>query len=512
MATTPRGKSNARRATSRSKKPATIDLDAKDVKDNSTSDTGSVTNNDGKKPIPVSSSAKSSPPNQATKTQVSDAGSPKKSDTPQQKKTSPSVPSVDPKKVEKTSSVNKFEEKPKTSEKEPSKSSATKPAGATSKKPKHPNNSGGFGKLAAAGIIGGLITLGGAGAMQYSGMLQGLGNGEPANPAPLVDLSPLEEKLAAMQSKIDQLETATAQPNSDAGSKPVDLSTIKERIAALENAPAPVSGDGGGITVGEITKLQTAYDDLTSKSEILASRLSTLETSEPVQTDTSTITSLINSAIAPISNSAKQTGSKIEQVEGKIASLTKKIDEEVDARINAFDEKLKNAATGEKLAKSVAINALKSAVENGQPFSAALTSLETLAGSSKPLEKLKPFADNGIATNKQLLDEFHNIQGSILAAASNDPDASISDRLMLSLQSLVTISSDEALPGGSPEAVISRIDANLKSDNFGAAISEWKTLPDPAQQLSKAWIDKLDQRMDADRQMYKLMKSLQATN
>ena len=355
--------------------------------------------------------------------------------------------------------------------------------------------------------MGGLITLGGAGVMQYSGLLPDLGRGNAPDIPPVTDLLPLQGKLDALQEQISKIvKTAKNKPVIPV----VDLTAISTRLTVLEDAPklaALAPGSNTGLT-NELQKIREMVSDLTLKSVTLANRLAMLEDGGANQLDRAAVDALIVTSMAPLLNIIDQSKPRLEQIENSVAALTKKIDEDVDARINAFDKKLKNAATGEKLAKSVAISALKSAVEEGQPFSSVLTSLETLAGSSKPLEKLKPFASQGVRTNRQLVEEFHDLQSAMELAAANNPEAGLSERLMASIQSLVTISSSETQSGGSPRAIISRIGANMNSGNFGAAISEWKTLPDPARQVSKSWIDNLVARMDTDRQMYKLMKKL----
>lgn len=507
MATPPRGNANNRRSNSRPKKPTTIDLDAKDVKDTSAPkpDTADAKNTGQKAATPSTAKPAAKPAAAqapADKTSSSNKTSPNKTSP---NKTGATGPKVTPATPDKTSaqSSKPAEVKSKTSQKPAAKKpEPVKKPTPDAPKPKQAKSGGtGFGKMAAAGIIGGVITLAGAGALQYNNMLPNFGQSAVA-PATL-DLSPLETKIAALESQLANLD------GQDQAA--VDLEPIVSRLIKLENAPAPLSDDGtvttDGQTVQQIEQLKAGLDDLQASTQKLASQLETQSTVAPDQAATG---SLIDAALAPLTKSTQDITSKLADLEGKFGALTSKIDVEVNARIDQFDEKLKNAATGEKLAKSVAINSLKSAVENGEPFSAALTSLETLSGPSEPLEGLKAFARKGVPTNASLLNEFRDLQSTIVLAASNDPDAGITDRMMTSLRSLVTISSDEALPGGTPEAIVSRIDANLKSQNFGAALSEWKTLPEPGQQASKDWMAKVNQRIDADRQLFKLMETLKS--
>jgi len=477
MANTPRGKRNQRQTTSTAKKPKTIDLDAKDVKSTPPADpkTGSAT---------TTGSGKLSKSIPRT--------------TPAIKSTRVKEPLKD--KPQKSSGYTKTQSAKPAGARNPTSASTSKSDKPVPTPPIPANNNTGFGKLAAAGVVGALVTLGGAGAMQYNGLLPSPGGASQS--AQRVDLTPLQSQIAALQSRLDGLGETPVPP--------IDLTPIETRISALEKVPAPASAPQISTeTTSRLQVLKGELDTLGISAGELTTRLERLENVEPTALDTSAVGVLIDTAIAPLLSSSEKNATKFGELENQFSALTKKIDEEVDARINKFDEQLKNAATGEKLAKSVAINALKSAMVNGNPFSAALVSLETLTGPSTPLDMLKPYATTGIATGKNLLNGFRDLQSSILLAASNNPNAGLGDRVLSSIRSLVTISSDEALPGDSPEAVISRIEAALKAGDYGAAASEWQVLPEPSRQVSSSWSEKLNQRLEAERQMAELLLIVQ---
>ena len=541
MATTPRAANTRRKTSSRTKKPVTVDLDADQVKEvapaSADTKTGeAVRSKDAtaqarKNKAAASSSrssnaasagtatAKSTTTSTLAKDQASTSsagGDVKKADTKGENivSSSPSHSSASKSSSSKSSaSGNKTSgskgEPKSTTGKQPQASPEAVIAAATT----NPANSGtGFGKLAAAGIIGGLISLIGAGALQYSGMLPNMAGNtivkeNITQPAVAVDIGPLEAKLAELQSQMQKLGEVKAPE--------VDLTPIVSRIANLENA-APVQATDASLVekfANQLKSIEGEVETLQTNSGQMRARLDDVG---PTGLDQAATDGLIKAALAPLAEQitplkqqSRQTASKLVELESKFASLTTKIDEEVDERINRFDEKLKNAATGERLAKSVAINALKSAVDNGEPFSAALSSIETLSGPSETLDKLKPVASGGVASTKTLLNEFHDLQNSILMAATSDPDAGLTDRLMSSIQSLVTVTSSEALPGDSPKAVISRIEANLKSDNLALAMDEWKSLPQPARDISNSWAEKLGKRIAAQQQLKALIEALQ---
>ncbi|MCP4046934.1 MAG: hypothetical protein GY732_13215 [Gammaproteobacteria bacterium] len=279
---------------------------------------------------------------------------------------------------------------------------------------------------------------------------------------------------------------------------------------ALDNSGS--SPDTSLQIADQLNTVKTELEGLKTSSGQLATRLDDLAaTSSNTTPSTEQVEAVTAPLINPLVEATGQNNEKIARLEKEIAAIIARIDEDLVSRIDQFGEKLKNAATGEKLARSVAVNALKSALDNGEPYSAALASVETLTGSSDALELLRPHASAGIPTAKSLLKDFHNLQGNLLLAASSDGDAGLSDRLMLSIKSLVTVSSDQPLAGNSPEAVISRIEVNLRKANLEQALAEWSSLPDPAQKVSQAWVEKLKRRNNADNQMLDLLKSIQAS-
>jgi hypothetical protein len=513
MATTPRRKSNRTTSSTRAKKPTTIDLDAVEIKDSAASNKSDVINeavetktDENEDTKPVVSESKTTPKQTkaasgtAKQTQSSAAKTVPKATTA--KTTSPKAtaePAVD---------VN------------PSITSDT-----PDKAKKKPDNSGaGFGKLVAAGLIGSAITLGGAGYMQYAGYLPLITNNEDSSgaqePVTLPDLAPLQAKIAELQLKLE---------NQPVLENPViDLSPIETRLANVEdslvkslNSLASAETSLANLSTNsnsevnlqlaqEMAKIKADLNKLRSSGQQLTIKLAALpeaSTNSPLTSEN--ISEIVTPLLSPLAKAEDQNKQEISELKSSINAISGRIDKELVSRIEQIDAKLKNTASGERLAKSIAINALKSALESGKPYSAALASVETLTGASEPLEQLRPKASAGIATTETLLNEFHEMQSKLLLAANNDGDAGLSDRVMFSIKSLVTISSDKPLSGDTPEAIISRIDAGLKSGNLEQALVEWNSLPEPSQSISQIWADKLKQKNSSDQRMLELMKSIQ---
>jgi hypothetical protein len=506
MATTPRRKSNRTTSSTRAKKPTTIDLDAVEIKDSAASNKSDVINeavetetdeNGDTKPV-VSESETTPKQTRATSGTAKQTRSNASKTTPKAAIAKVTAPSAT---EEPAVNVN------------PSIASET------------PDSSGaGFGKLVAAGLIGSAITLGGAGYMQYAGYLPLITNNEDSSsaqePVTIPDLAPLQAKIAELQLKLE---------NQPVRENPViDLSPIETRLANVEdslvkslnslasaetslaNLSTNSNSDVNLQLAQEMAKIKADLDKLRSSGQQLAIKLAALPEANTNSSLTSeNISEIVTPLLSPLAKAEDQNKQEISELKSSINAISGRIDKELVSRIEQIDAKLKNTASGERLAKSIAINALKSALESGKPYSAALASVETLTGASEPLEQLRSKASAGIATTETLLNEFHEMQSKLLLAANNDGNAGLSDRVMFSIKSLVTISSDKPLSGNTPEAIISRIDAGLKSGNLKQALVEWNSLPEPSQSISQIWADKLKQKNSSDQRMLELMKSIQ---
>ena len=284
MARNPRGKHTQRRTTSRAKKPVTIDLDAKDVK------------------VTPTAQAKSAASTSVPKTGMKTAAKPStaKVETPKSKTAASTTAS-------KSSTNNK----------------STNFSGKSSPTPKPANNNSGFGKMAAAGLVGGIISLIGASALQNAGILPSSAptsaqqSSTGSSTTQSVDLTPLQDKISQLQSQIDKLSSATP-----AAAPAVDLKPIEKRISTLENAPKPqtsssVSTPAGPSAqttkqLGELQssldglqastkKLETGLQELSTSSEGVAAKIKSFETAMSDDSGTNDlISTAIESAIAPL--------------------------------------------------------------------------------------------------------------------------------------------------------------------------------------------------------------------
>lgn len=310
---------------------------------------------------------------------------------------------------------------------------AAQPAAPIHAEPRRTSNSGAL----AAGILGGLITLLGAGGLQYAGFLPALGpgGGETAVEQSLAsDVEAIKAQLAAAPS----------------ASATVDLGPLEARITELEKKAAET---GNGATA-DLSGLDAQIANLTDEIATLKSALAdTKQSTEAAKSELST-------------------------------------------RIEAAEKKIDEPASDVQLARAVAVTALKTAIDRGGPFLAELDALKSIAATDPAVTGLAGDAALGVSPRADLVRDFPATADAMLEATRHsDPDQGIFSRLMDSASSAIRIRPVGSVEGDGPEAVVARIEDKLTNGDLKGASLEWQALPEPAKTAGADFKTRLDQRI-----------------
>lgn len=273
----------------------------------------------------------------------------------------------------------------------------------------------------AAGIVGGLVALAAAGAMQYAGYLPAPTPKPVA--APAADTGALEAELAALKNQVASLAARPAAPVAD-------TTALESRLAALEARPA----DAPTTDLAPLEQKLTALDGQLSQLE--GAMAGADEKQQSIQT-------------------------------GLIDRLQK-----VETEVN--DPSRRNA-----VARAIAASGLKAAIDRGGSF---VTELETFAGvaaDETAVTGLKPFAEAGVPTRAALAAAFPDAANAVLAALNKpDPSLGFAERLWSSALSLVKVRPVGEVEGDTPEALLARSENALKAGDLEKALAEWNRLPE----------------------------------
>lgn len=295
----------------------------------------------------------------------------------------------------------------------------------------------------AAGILGGLIALLGAGSLQYGGYLPALGPERTGDTGALASLS---NEIEALKTRLAETPAANT----------VDLQPIETRIAALEKG----TSDAGSATVGNPEAVSKLEGDVTRLSTELAA---------------------LREAIARTTEAVSATESQLTE------------------RIAAAEQKLDEPRSDVEMARAVAVSSLKTAIDRGGSYLAELEAFASIAPDDPSVAGLREHAAIGVAARSDLVRDFQPTADAILDAVHQpDGDQGIFNRLMSSATSAIRVRPVGSIEGDTPEAVVARIENKLQNGDFKGAQIEWQTLPEAGQAAAVEYKRKLDTRVTVE--------------
>ncbi len=134
-------------------------------------------------------------------------------------------------------------------------------------------------------------------------------------------------------------------------------------------------------------------------------------------------------------------------------------------------------ATAERIVLALELGNLKRAMDRGAPFVRELAEVRKVAGTRFDLAPLAKYADAGLPTLPELTLSFRPVANAILDAESQKGDGTVVDRLLSGAKSFVRVRKTTAAPDDtSPEAVVARIEAALKSGRLADVATEAKAV------------------------------------
>ncbi|MBB3966898.1 COG4223 family protein [Rhizobium metallidurans] len=301
---------------------------------------------------------------------------------------------------------------------------------------------GGTSGLIAAGIVGGLIALVGAGAIQYAGLLPG--SSAPEAPSP--EIASLSGEIDGLKQSVANLAAAPqAAPGNDA---------LESRLAALETAAKTTQASGPGADSATVDALNQKISDLTSELDQL------------------------RGAVSQATEQRATNGAALEQ------------------RLAAAEQKLSEPRQDVAVAKAIAAAALKAAIDRGGPFVAELDTYAGVSPEDAVVADLGNFAETGVPSRAELIRQAPDVATAIVESVNKpDPNESWSDRLMAGAKSLVKVRPVGNIEGDSVEAIAARMEDKVKNGDLPGAANEWTTLPVDAKQASAAFKQSLDARI-----------------
>ncbi|WP_027144597.1 COG4223 family protein [Mesorhizobium sp. WSM3626] len=328
----------------------------------------------------------------------------------------------------------------------------------------------------AAGIIGGVIALVGAGGLQFAGLL-----GAPGS-APGASLAGVNGEIASLKSEIADMREAG---NNNGASAKVDglssgLDQVKSDVAALKSA---VEQGGAGDNAG-----LAALGDKVKQIETTVAALGKAGSTAPVDLGP------LNEKMAGLDALVKSTGEAAKAQEGRLAAL--------EQSVSQLSGKVDAQASQPKVALAIAASALKAALDRGAPFSAELDTLAAISPDAPQLATLRPYAEKGVPTRTEIASQMDAAANAMVAAATPvDQNAGFLQNLMSSAESLVKVRPIGAVEGAGAPETVARMEVAVTQGDYAKALSEYDTLPQAVKAAGADFAGKLKARIEVETQV-----------
>ncbi|TPI45167.1 phage tail protein [Mesorhizobium sp. B2-9-1] len=326
----------------------------------------------------------------------------------------------------------------------------------------------------AAGVVGGVIALAGAGLLQAVGLLGSSGPGEESLDSVNGEIASLKTEIAGLKesggtsAKVDGLSSA--------------LDQIKADVAALKSS-AGQGGDGAALKAlgNKVGQIETTVAELQKNGNAAPADLGPL-----------------NEKIAGLDALVKSAGDAAKAEDGRVAAL--------EQSVSQLSGKVEAQASQPKIALAIAASALKSALDRGAPFATELDTFAAIAPDAPELPALRSYAEKGVPTRATIAAEADAAATAMVDAAKPvDQNAGFFQSLVSSAESLVKVRPVGAVEGKGVPETVARMEVAVNQGDYAKALSEYDTLPDAAKTAGADFAGKLKARLEVEKQLETLI-------
>jgi hypothetical protein len=341
----------------------------------------------------------------------------------------------------------------------------------------------------AAGIVGGVIALLGAGGLQFSGLLPSPGATVTVPAGDGEAIAALKTEIAALKEDLDTVKAAPRGDTAKLSQSVADLASgVKGVTSALDQVKADVTALKSAVESGSAGD-GAAVQALNSKLTQLEASVAAL--GQGGQGVSQQVIDAINQKIAEVSAAASAATEVAKAGEGRLAAL--------EQSVAGLSDQIAKQAAQPKVALAIAAAALKSAIERGGTFTAEVETFAAIAPDAPELPALRDIAAKGIASRADLIAEADEAANAMIAASEVvDDDAGFWDRLLASAESLIKVRPIGAIEGETVPAKVARMEVAVKAGDFTKAVAEYDTLPATSKAAGQAFADKVKARLAAE--------------
>jgi len=162
----------------------------------------------------------------------------------------------------------------------------------------------------------------------------------------------------------------------------------------------------------------------------------------------------------------------------------------------------------------LAMTQMRDSMNRAQPFAEDLAVLQQLVGNDDPeltaaINRLAPYAENGILTPEGMSNELRGVTGEIIAGALRGEDVSVQDKIMARLGDILSVQKDgQPVIGIEEQAVVARAQVALDKGDVKAALRELNKLEGDAANAANPVTNQIQGALNADQTISMMMENL----
>jgi len=277
-----------------------------------------------------------------------------------------------------------------------------------------------------------------------------------------------EQSIEAMQAKVDEMNKRLAEMQQQQQEQRSLGNSINHGIETVQDA-----AHGVVQSVGTVANVATGVaansevgQDIASVFRVLAN-LKAMNSTAQGQTQSKAAMNDLKDTLAASPTDINGLNAAVIAASGHDKNLKK--------LLGGVDPKDIGAA-----ALLLSLNEFRNNVNTQQPFDKDLALMQKYAGSDpemqKSLQRLAPYAKNGILSRQALQEEFKGLASDIVMAKLQGQDVSVKDDAMKRIAKLVKVRKVDDIKGDSVDAVVARAQKNLDAGNVRGAMQELQSL------------------------------------
>ncbi|WP_022709056.1 COG4223 family protein [Bartonella bovis] len=154
----------------------------------------------------------------------------------------------------------------------------------------------------------------------------------------------------------------------------------------------------------------------------------------------------------------------------------------------------------------MAINALKNAIDHGQPYANELEVMQRFSSSISGFDILQETANTGLPSSAKLAADFSSIADTIVGQQNTvASDAGFFARIWAWIKNLFILRPVGNVEGTTVGAIVARMEMAIQFGDYQNALAEWQTLPKNAQDISVDFIRQLKRHLTVQRVVQQLL-------